>query len=114
MSELSQTTNPAGTQANIPPVRRVGTVTFGLVLVASGLCMLWYLFFPQWDYRLLLKLSPAILVSLGIETLVAARPGAKVRYDWVGMFLCFLIVCCALVLFVTAWILLHYPEVLPW
>ena len=78
--------------------------------VLSGIAMLLCMFFPTLDLTVLLKLSPLILVSLGAETLLAARRGSAIRYDWVGMILCFLLVSCALVLFVIAWCLLYCPE----
>lgn len=90
--------------------RRVGTFTLGVVLVLSGIAMLLCMFFPTLDLTVLLKLSPLILVSLGAETLLAARRGRAIRYDWVGMILCFVLVFCALVLFVIAWCLLYCPE----
>ena len=92
------------------PCRRVGTFTFGLVLVVSGLAMLVSMFFPDLKFTWLLQLSPLALISLGVETLLAARGGGRVKYDWVGMVLCFLIVCAALVLFAAAWCLVHDPD----
>lgn len=86
-----------------PPIHRCGTFTFGAALVLAGLCMLASAFFPQLDMTLALKLSPLALVSLGVETLLAARGGGQVRYDWVGMLLSTVIVCTALVLFGIAW-----------
>ena len=91
--------------------RRVGTFTLGVVLILSGAAMLLGMFFPKLDLTFLLKLSPLILVSLGVETLLAARRDSAIRYDWVGMVLCFLLVSCALVLFVIAWCLLYCPDV---
>ena len=70
------------------PCRRVGTFTFGLVLVVSGLAMLVSMFFPDLKFTWLLQLSPLALISLGVETLLAARGGGRVKYDWVGMVLC--------------------------
>lgn len=90
--------------------RRVGTFTLGVVLILSGIAMLLCMFFPALDLTFLLKLSPLILVSLGAETLLAARRGSAIRYDWVGMILCFVLVSCALGLFVIAWCLLYCPE----
>ena len=92
------------------PCRRVGTFTFGLVLVVSGLAMLVSMFFPDLKFTWLLQFSPLALISLGVETLLAARGGGRVKYDWVGMVLCCLIVCAALVLFAAAWCLVHYPD----
>ena len=92
------------------PCRRVGTFTFGIVLVAAGLAMLASMFAPRLDMTWALKLSPLALVSLGAEVLLAARGGGRVKYDWVGMLLCFLIVCASLVLFAAAWWLVHCPD----
>lgn len=92
------------------PARRVGTFTFGLILVATGLGMLAALFFPQLDLRLLLRLSPLALISLGIEVLLAARDGGKLRYDWVGMLLCSLIVLAAIAWFSVAWYLTYWQD----
>ena len=93
------------TDAASRPCRRVGTFTFGMVLVVSGLAMLVSMFFPQLEFTWLLQLSPLALISLGVETLLAARGSERVKYDWVGLLLCFLIVCASLVLFAAAWCL---------
>ena len=92
------------------PARRVGTFPFGLILVATGLGMLAALFLPQLDLRLLLRLSPLALISLGIEVLLAARDGGKLRYDWVGMLLCSLIVLAAIAWFSVAWYLTYWQD----
>lgn len=92
------------------PARRVGTFTFGLVLVATGLGMLAALFFPQLDLTLLLRLSPLALISLGIEVLLASRGGERLRYDWVGMLLCSLIVLAAMAWFSVAWYLTYWQD----
>lgn len=98
------------TDAASRPCRRVGTFTSGMVLVVSGLAMLVSMFFPQLEFTWLLQLSPLALISLGVETLLAARGSERVKYDWVGMLLCFLIVCASLVLFAAAWWLVHCPD----
>ena len=85
------------------PQRRVGTFTLGVVLVAAGCAMLASLLRPELDIGWLLKASPLILVALGAETLLSARGGGRVRYDWVGMFLCFLLVGAAMVFYTAAW-----------
>lgn len=105
--------HPAPSEAG-KPCRRVGTFTFGVVLVAAGLVMLVSMFAPWLDMTWALKLSPLALVSLGVETLLAARSGSRVRYDWVGMLLCCLIVVTALGLFAAAWMLLYAPEGFCW
>ena len=90
--------------------RRVGTFTLGMVLVVSGILMLVSMFWPHLDWAWVLKCSPLILIGLGVETLLAAKGGGKVKYDWVGMVLCFVLVCAALCLYGLAWWLLYGPE----
>ena len=85
------------------PPRRVGTFTLGVVLVAAGCGMLAAVFRPQIDVRWMLSASPVILILLGVETLLAARGGGRVKYDWLGMFLCFILVGAALCMYAAAW-----------
>ena len=92
------------------PSRRVGTFTLGVVLVVCGILMAVSMFYPSLDLTWALKDSPVILIALGIETLLAAKGGGKVKYDWVGMILCFLLVCAALCLYAIAWWLMYGPE----
>ena len=87
--------------------RRVGTFTLGFVLVISGGLMLVSMFWPQLDLAWALKCSPLILIGLGVETLLAAKGGGKVKYDWVGMVLCFVLVCAALCLYAIAWWMMY-------
>ena len=91
-------------------VRRVGTFTVGIVLVIAGGIMLASMFFPNADFTWALQLSPLALIGLGVETLLSARGGSIVKYDWVGMILCCLIVCTALGMFVVAWCVVHEPS----
>ncbi len=90
--------------------RRVGTFTLGVVLVICGALMALSLFLPDRDFSWALKGSPLILISLGSETLLACRKSDAIRYDWMGMLLCFLLVCCALCLYAVAWWFLHGPD----
>ena len=93
------------------PARRVGTVTLGLTLVTAGVLMLISLFWPEANLRGVVKLSPLILVSLGVEALLSARSGGAVKYDWVGMLLCFILTIAALGLYSVAWWFTYYgPE----
>ena len=87
----------------VRPQRRVGTFTLGVVLVAAGCGMLASLLWPQVEIGWLLKASPLILVALGAETLFSARGGGRVKYDWLGMLLCFLLVGAAMVFYAAAW-----------
>lgn len=93
----------AAGEAAARPQRRVGTFTLGVVLVTAGLGMLASLLWPALEIGWLLKLSPLILVALGTEVLLSARGGGRVRYDWLGMLLCFLLVGAGLCLYAAAW-----------
>lgn len=90
--------------------RRVGTFTFGIVLVLTGLFMAAALFFPKVNPEIFLKFSPVILITLGVEVLLSTRKEGRIRYDWVGMILCFLIVCTALIMFAGTWAILYHPD----
>ena len=87
----------------VRPQRRVGTFTLGAVLVTAGCGMLASLLWPRLEIGWLLKASPLILVALGVETLLSARGGGRVKYDWLGMILCFLLVSVGMIFYAAAW-----------
>ena len=97
-TETKQTapqTAPAGPNpAPQPPkkVRRVGTVTFGLLLVAAGILLILRALMPSLDLRFVVSLLPVALIALGVEVLIyAARPNVQLRYDGLSIFVCILI-----------------------
>lgn len=92
------------------PARRVGTFTTGVILVVYGTAMLASLWLPRLSLVWLVRLAPLALVGLGVETLLAARKGSRIKYDWVGMLLCCLVVGVALSLTCVAWWMVHCPE----
>lgn len=54
-------------------VRRVGSVTFGVVLITIGVLFLLHVFFPRMDYEVIFHFWPLILISLGVEVLFGSR-----------------------------------------
>lgn len=54
-------------------IRRVGSVSFGIVLLLSGFLLLMKTFFPQFDYLTIYRFWPVTLVILGIEVLLGSR-----------------------------------------
>lgn len=96
-------TTEQAVQAAEPRQRRVGTFTLGVVLVIAGLGMLAAMFYPRFQPEWLLKASPCILILLGVETLLSARGGGRVKYDWLGMLLCFILTGAALCMYCAAW-----------
>ena len=71
------------------PVRRVGTLTLGVCLIACGVLFLCYFFVPHFNWDLALKIAPAAgLILLGGEVLFfAARPG-RWKYDFWSVLIC--------------------------
>lgn len=53
-------------------VRRVGTVTFGTVLIVTGILFLIHLAFPAFHYYVVYRFWPLILIMLGIEVLLGS------------------------------------------
>ena len=54
-------------------IHRVGSVTFGLVLITTGVLFLFHLFLPRLDYRMIYQFWPLILIILGVEVLFSNR-----------------------------------------
>ncbi|MBQ8877145.1 MAG: hypothetical protein IJ029_00305 [Lachnospiraceae bacterium] len=54
-------------------IRRVGSVSFGIVLLLSGFLLLAHTFFPKFDYLTVYRFWPVTLIMLGIEVLVGSR-----------------------------------------
>lgn len=74
------------------PVRRIGSITLGVALMACGVCLLLFYFWPGFDYLLAVKLAPVCLIGLGAEVLFfSARPG-KGRYDFLSILICLVLV----------------------
>lgn len=73
-------------------VRRVGTFSLGLMLVAIGAIQLAQIFMPNVNVLSVVKYAPVVLIVLGIEVLIyAARPDVKIKYDGISIFLCIII-----------------------
>lgn len=94
------------------PTRRVGTFTVGATLIVAGCAMLAKLSYPSLDLIWLLRLSPCILIGLGVETLLASRTDSRLRYDWAGILLTFLVGCLGVFMTGAVWYLLEHPEYL--
>ena len=75
-------------------VRRVGTFTMGVALIAAGVTALVFLFRPSWDIIPILKLAPVLLILLGVEILASHLlfREDKLKYDFLSGFFCFLLI----------------------
>lgn len=71
------------------PVRRVGSITLGLCLMAVGACFLLYYFAPGFNWLLVAKVgAPLALVALGVEVIWCASHPARWKYDFLAVFGC--------------------------
>lgn len=78
------------------PVRRVGSVTLGVCLIAAGVLFLCYFFVPGFDWQLAMKIAPAAgLVLLGCEVLYFAAKPQRWKYDFLSVLLCIVLMVCA-------------------
>ena len=82
-------TGEAPQPAKPQPLRRVGSFTLGVCLIAAGIFFLLAYFVPGVDWKLMLKIAPAAgLILLGGEVLFfAARPG-RWKYDFWSVRIC--------------------------
>lgn len=58
-------------------IRRVGTLTFGCMLLVFGILFLIHIFVPRLDYEMIFRCWPCILIFLGIEVLAGNYKASK-------------------------------------
>ncbi len=87
---------PTKTEQEAPKkkMRRVGTFTMAICLIAIGTLLVLYVVLPGLDYLTILRFSPLVLVLLGLEILVAniRNKDGGLRYDWLGVLICILLI----------------------
>jgi len=83
--------------------RKIGVLTLGVSLIAFGVLYLLRVFVPGWDYLMVLRFWPFVLILLGVEVLLAAllprpegQPPAKVDALSVILLFVTLFMACAL------------------
>ena len=54
-------------------IRRVGSVTFGTILILTGVLFIIHLLFPAFQFFFIYRFWPVILILLGIEVLAGSR-----------------------------------------
>lgn len=91
---------------------RVGTITFGCILVLLGILLLLHTFIPTLTYAAILNYWPVVLIALGIEILIANSRSGKVNFSYDGwsIFLMFMILLFTECMGILDWILTNYPE----
>jgi len=75
-------------------VRRVGTMTLGVSLIAIGVAILLYMVYPAFDLRIVGYLAPIILISLGAEILIRYffSKDKTYKYDFASGIICIFLV----------------------
>ena len=107
MDEKNETGSAAPeTSGKQPPLRRVGSFTLGVCLIAAGTFFLLTYFVPGFPTQPVLRIVPAAgLVLLGGEVLFfAARPG-RWKYDFWSVLICLMLIsgCFCLSLLPVVW-----------
>ena len=107
MDEKNETGSAAPeTSGKQPPLRRVGSFTLGVCLIAAGIFFLLTYFMPGFPTQPVLRIIPAAgLVMLGGEVLFfAARPG-RWKYDFWSVLICLVLMggCFCLSLLPVVW-----------
>ncbi|HCT92874.1 MAG TPA: hypothetical protein DF613_16060 [Lachnospiraceae bacterium] len=63
-------------------IHRVGTLTFGCMLILYGILFLARLFFPGLHYEMIFRLWPVLFIFLGLEVLLGGcRRNTEFVYD---------------------------------
>ncbi len=91
---------------------RVGTITFGCILIVLGVLLIVHLFVPELTYTAILNYWPVTLILLGIEILVANFRSEKetFTYDGWSIVLMFLILGFTMCMGILDWILVNVPN----
>lgn len=88
--------------------RRVGTVTFGLLLIFFGILFLIHMFYPQISYEFIFRLWPLVFITLGGEVLAGSfRTEERFVYDGAAVFLMILLIVFAFVMAGLDWMFAH-------
>ena len=93
---------------------KVGTTTFGCILIILGIVLLLQLFVPGLNYTIILDFWPVALILLGIEILVANARSSTFQFQYDGwsivlMFLTLGFTCC---MGIADFVLTHMPQYL--
>lgn len=71
-------------------VHRVGSITFGIILILLGIALLLQLIFPAITYSVILDFWPVTLIVLGLEVLIANMRSDQTDFQFDGWSILFL------------------------
>ncbi len=81
-------------------IHKVGTLTFGITLIAMGILFLVQLFFTGFPLKIALQVWPIVFILLGVEILCANRKAEQQEfvYDKIAIMLTMVLMCFAMFL----------------
>lgn len=71
-------------QKQIIKTHRIGTITFGILLMLFGGLFLAHIFVPALNYRIIFRLWPFIFIFLGLEVLIGNYKAARMETEQDG------------------------------
>lgn len=78
---------------------RVGSITFGVLLILFGSLFLVQAFIPALEYTMIIRFWPCVFILLGVEVLVSScKEGTTYTYDGMAIFLTILLTVFAFVM----------------
>ncbi len=95
---------------------RVGSVTFGSILIVLGVLLTLHVFVPALTYANIMQFWPVTFIVLGCEVLFANIRSEKVafRYDGWSIFFLFSVLIFAGCMGVLDYYLINWPEYVGW
>lgn len=91
---------------------RVGSITFGSILIILGILLTVHIFVPSLTYTSIMQFWPVTFIVLGCEVLFANIRSEKVafRYDGWSIFFLFTVLIFAGCMGILDYCLVHWPE----
>lgn len=91
---------------------KIGTFTFGLILITLGVLLVLHIFIPALSYTAILNFWPVVLILLGIEILIANFRSDHVTfiYDGWSIFFLFMTLGFTMCMGILDFILVNIPE----
>ena len=106
------TTNPTNESQTGLKIHRVGSITFGTILIALGILLLLRLIIPTLTYTAILDFWPVTLILLGIEVLIANMRSEQVifQFDGWSVFFLFMVLGFTMCIGMMDYILVHLSQ----
>ena len=100
------------TENQTTKIHRVGSITFGTILIILGILLLLRLIIPAITYTAILNFWPVTLILLGLEVLIANLRSEQVAFQFDGwsVFFLFMVLCFTMCIGIMDYILVHLPQ----